>query len=328
METYPTDVSVTMGRTAVTVWNLPGQMGGSSLTSPELRDDFNRQVQEARRASLQNATVRLNFTSTAPGVITLKNIRIAYDLPPVILSKDPSGPASVEEGGALSFGVTAADPENDPLSSHWLLDGLPVETGALAFVYRPDYASSGVHNLTVTVSDGALAVSATWLVTVADVNRPPLIEETSPEDRLPLAVHGTARFDVRASDPDGSPLMYSWSVDSAPAGSNDRSFDYAAPKTAGTHSVAVEISDGRDVVNHTWIVEVYKPAEPPVNRPTFPVVQIAAGILLALAFVLAVVLLTKRHRDGARPVRRRNRPPKGRPGGISGKLKNGDANQP
>jgi hypothetical protein len=272
--------------------------------------------------------VRLNFTSAAPGVITVKNIRVAYDLPPVMLTKDPAGPASVEEGGALAFGVTAADPDNDPLSSRWLLDGLQVETGALAFVYRPDYASSGVHNLTVTVSDGALTVSATWLVTVADVNRPPVIEETSPEDQLPLAVGVTARFDVRASDPDGSPLVYSWSVDGTPAGSNDRSFDYSAPKTPGAHSVAVVISDGRDAVNHTWAVEVYKPAEPPVNRPALPVVQIAAGVLLALAFILAVVLLTRRQRGGAHHVRRRKSASKGRPGGISGKLKNGDANQP
>ena len=328
MESYPSDVRVTMGRTSLTVWNLPGQLGDATLTSPELREDFNRQIQEARRAFLPNATLRLNFSSSTPGVITVRNIRIAYDLPPAILSKDPTGPATVEEGGSLAFGVTAADPDNDPLGSRWLLDGTQVETGALAFIYRPDYFSSGVHNLTLTVSDGVLSSSASWLVTVTDVNRPPLVESSSPEDRLPLRTGESARFDVKATDPDGSPLIFSWTVSDEPTGTNDRSFDYIAPRTPGVYSVSVNISDGTDSVGHTWVVEVYRPAEPTVIKPDFPVVQFAGGVLLAVALVMALALYARRPRSGASPARRPKRAARARVAGPSTKLKNGNDNQP
>jgi hypothetical protein len=326
METYPSDVRVTIGRSAVTVWNLPGQLGGASLESPDMREDFNRQVQEARRASLRNATIRLNFTSATPGTITVRDIRIAYDLPPVILSRDPAGPASVEEGGSLAFSVSAADQDGDPLGSRWLLDGLPVDQGSLTFVFRPDFASSGVHNLTVVVSDGTLSASATWLVQVADVNRPPVIEAFSPADRQMLETGGAARFDVRASDPDGSPLSYSWRLDGGPAGASDRSFDYVAPPTPGVHTIRVDISDGQESVNRTWTVEVFRPAAPDNEERRFPYVQAAAGIMLAMALVLAVALLVRRPPGGARRARRAGRPPRRR--GASVKLKNGNANQP
>jgi hypothetical protein len=310
----------------VTVWNLPGQLGGAALESPDLRENFNRQVQEARRASLPNATIRLNFTSATPGTITVRDIRIAYDLPPVILHRDPAGPASVEEGGSLAFGVAAADQDNDPLGSRWLLDGLPVDEGSLSFVYRPDFASSGVHNLTVVVSDGTLSASATWLVSVADVNRPPVIEGYSPEDRQVLGTREAARFDVRASDPDGSPLSYAWRLDGEPTGASDRSFDYVAPAAPGVHTVRVEVSDGQDSVNRTWTVEVFRPAVPDGPKTGFPFVQLAAGILLAMALVLAVALLVRRPPGGGRRARRPGRP--ARRGGASVKLKNGNANQP
>ena len=326
METYPTDVRFTMGRSAVTVWSLPGILGAAPQTSPDLREDFNRQVQEAYRASLQNATIRLNLTSATPGVVAVQNIRIAYDLPPVILSKEPSSSPSVEEGGALAFGVTAVDPDNDPLSSRWLLDGLQVETGALAFVYRPDHASSGVHNLTVVVSDGALSVSATWLVSVSDVNRPPQIRSTAPGDRLALRTGEQARFEVQAVDPDGSPLVYEWSAAGAPSGSNDRSFDYVAPRTPGVYAITVNISDGAASVNHTWTAEVYKPVDVPAPQKPLQAVQIAAGVLLALSAALAVALAVRRRPAAGRPARRRKRTSGRR--GLSVKLKNGNLNQP
>jgi len=308
METYPSDVRVTAGRAAVTVWSLPGQVGAAPLTSPELREDFNRQIQEARRASIQNATIRFNFTSATPGVITVKDIWIAYDLPPVISSREPTGPATVHEGGYLAFGVTASDPDNDPLGSRWLLDGTQVETGALSFIYRPGYAESGVHNLTVVVSDGVLSSLATWLVNVVDVNRPPVVESATPAERLPLRVGESARFDVKATDPDGSQLVYAWAVSGEPSGSNDRSFDYVAPRAPGVYSVTVNISDGMDSASHTWTVEVFRPFQDPVPEPEFPVVLVAAGMLMALAVVLAIAMFARRPRGGARPVRRRKRP--------------------
>ncbi|MBM4248468.1 MAG: hypothetical protein FJ149_03360 [Euryarchaeota archaeon] len=307
MESRPSDVSLLLGRSGVTAWNLPGALPDGNHSSPELRDDFNRLVQEARRALLPNATVRLNFTSATPGYLTVDNIRISYDRPPRILSRDPEVAPDVDEGGLLAFSVTAIDPDGDALSSRWLLDGIQVETGTMGFVYRPDHTESGVHNLTVSVSDGVLSASSTWLVRVIDVNRPPVIESSTPASRVRLHTGEPAHFEVRATDPDGNPLVYEWRLSGQPAGSSDRAFDLVAPDRPGTETLTVNVTDGIDSTGHTWVIDVERPQTvPPVDAP-FPHVQLAAGAMLALAAVMAVVMFLRRRPGGHRGGRKRAR---------------------
>ncbi|MCP3141841.1 Calx-beta domain-containing protein [Pyxidicoccus xibeiensis] len=75
------------------------------------------------------------------------------------------------------------------------------------------------------------------------VNRPPVITSATPAGRVKLGPAGSVQLAVLATDAEGQPLSYAWSVDGAPVGGNASSFTYA-PAVVGTHSVRVAVSDG------------------------------------------------------------------------------------
>ncbi len=307
MESALSDVRVTAGRSATTVWSQPGPAPtGEATTIGALQDSFNRAIQDARRTLSGNATLRINISSSTPGIARVSGIKILYDLPPVVTSRDPTGEAALDEGDSLTFRVTATDPDNDPMSSRWLLDGTQVETNALGFIYLPDFTASGLHNLTVVVSDGLLTASVKWMVTVRDVNRPPAIQRSSPGDIVTLQAGGTQRFEVRSADPDGDQLIYAWSVSGTAAPSTDDFLDFTAPRTPGTYYIQLNISDGKDTVSKVWTAEVYKTPGMPGPTRAFPWVTAAAGVLLVLATLLAVLVILRRARPG-RSKRRRGR---------------------
>jgi PKD repeat protein len=87
---------------------------------------------------------------------------------PTIVSSNPQA-ASVDlrSGEHLTFDVVAEDPDDDPLTYSWTVDGTGVQEGT-TFEYR---AVEGVHIVNVTVSDGVLETWREWTVTV---EAPPL----------------------------------------------------------------------------------------------------------------------------------------------------------
>jgi len=90
--------------------------------------------------------------------------------PPVIDDYVPEDlTPEVDEGQTLHFEVWAHDPDNDPLSYLWKLDGQEVSTIS-SYDYNPDYNSSGYHDVYVIVYDnkGGEAVLV-WNVSVVNV---------------------------------------------------------------------------------------------------------------------------------------------------------------
>ncbi|MFH0956231.1 MAG: CARDB domain-containing protein, partial [Candidatus Aenigmatarchaeota archaeon] len=80
---------------------------------------------------------------------------------------------SLNEGSSLAFSVTASDPDSDPLTYSWKLDGTQVSTSS-SYTYSPGYADSGSHAVTATVSDGSLTATNAWTVSVTNVALPDL----------------------------------------------------------------------------------------------------------------------------------------------------------
>jgi hypothetical protein len=306
MESIPSDVGVSIGRSAAAVWTMPGPFQpGEIMSSPELQDHFNKAVLEARKAGRENAQIRLNMTSATPGILKVSDIRIMYDLPPSFNSLEPDQNTGVDEGGALTFTVTASDPDNDALSFRWTLDGSLVQPGGTSYVFRPDHTESGQRNVTVTVSDGFLSASYSWSVPVRDVNRPPVVESTSPECRTSMQARQTARFEVRASDPDGDILNYVWSFGGANAPSEQDYFDLTGPAEPGQYEVSVNISDGKNTTVHSWLVEVLRqPPAPDPYIPRAPWPLMVGLILLALAAAAGARILIDRRRGGSHRRRR------------------------
>lgn len=314
MESLPSDVGLFIGRSSSAVWTLPGQMpAAEAITSPQLQDQFNKVIADARKTSRESAVIRVNVTSATPGIIRFSDIRVLYDLPPAFTTVSPDRTVGIVEGGSLPFTVAVADPDNDPLTLKWQMDGSTVQPGGTTFFYRPGYSDSGIHNLTVTVSDGVLSSSYSWMVAVSDVNRPPAVDSATPEAETSIEVKQTVRFEVRASDPDGDLLTYSWTVGGSPVPPGmDDYIDYTAPAVPGTYEISLNISDGKNSTSHAWTVDVFKP--PPVPGPGGggPVPwQLVAGIaLIAVAGALGARIVLDRRRD-----RRRRRRPRGAPRG-------------
>jgi|GEM_PF-6507534 len=90
--------------------------------------------------------------------------------PPIIDNYLPQDlTPEVNENETLHFEVWAHDPNNDPLTYIWKLDGQQVSSTTV-FDYHPDFNASGLHDVYVIVSDGkgGTAVKA-WNVTVINV---------------------------------------------------------------------------------------------------------------------------------------------------------------
>ncbi|MBI2143801.1 S8 family serine peptidase [Candidatus Woesearchaeota archaeon] len=74
---------------------------------------------------------------------------------------------TVKEGQTKNFSILATDPDGDPISYMWLLNGTVVST-TNKFSFSPKYNESGDYNLTIIVSDGQAETRAEFLLVVLD----------------------------------------------------------------------------------------------------------------------------------------------------------------
>lgn len=91
-------------------------------------------------------------------------------------------------------------------------------------------------------------------------NQPPKITTYVPDQKNYTVVKGhEVAFSVTASDPDGDTLAYQWSSTAGgfDGQKNAASTTWTAPSSAGTCTVTVTVSDGKDgVTSHTWNITV------------------------------------------------------------------------
>src|SRR6267143_739040 len=115
---------------------------------------------------------------------TTATINVRNRAPEMSTSPGP-GPVSVETGSTQTFTVTASDPDGDALTYTWRVDGSVVAGNAKVFTFTG--TAPGTHTVNVTVSDGSLAVSREWTVTVAS---PSLLSSVWPVTFLAVVILG------------------------------------------------------------------------------------------------------------------------------------------
>ncbi len=196
-------------------------------------------AKSACRADVVSGVVNVTCEeSTAPVAIVVGNT----DRAPVL-----TAPASltVDEGAVAAFMVTAADPDGERVASLEALD-LPFGatfTPALDFAsgefeWAPTSVQAGEYTIEFSAGN-ALSGSAATVITVRDVNRPPVADAGGPY--FGVAGVGVA-FDGSGSvDPDGQALQYDWtfgdlSGTSGPAPSHT----YVA---SGVYTVILSVTD-------------------------------------------------------------------------------------
>jgi hypothetical protein len=180
----------------------------------------------------------------------------AANQPPSI---DVSGETEGAEGEPLEFLVTAADPDEDPISIE--LSDLPawcrteeVDLG-LAITCEPGFDTAGSYEITITASDGDSSVTSRRTIEVVDVNRPP---QVGPVRFSGVGADGSFSFTVNATDEDGDILAFTadgmpaWATLTAGEGEAVVGSAGVPLDATGSLFVALHVSDGV----HTVTVEI------------------------------------------------------------------------
>jgi len=151
------------------------------------------QVSDGALTASEDITITVNSTSTTNQL-------------PVIAS---IGNKTVNEAQAISFTVSATDPDGDTLtySASNLPSGAAFNASTKAFSWTPSYAQAGTYsNVSFTVNDGHQNVSQVITVTVVNVPRAPVMNAIGNKSGT---VGQSLAFTVTATDPDGGALTYS-----------------------------------------------------------------------------------------------------------------------
>ncbi|RKX18141.1 MAG: hypothetical protein DRP35_09750 [Candidatus Zixiibacteriota bacterium] len=134
------------------------------------------------------------------------------------------------------------------------------------FDWTPTYDDAGVYTATVTVSDGDLTAEETFTITVANVNRTPVLDAIGDKT---ISENANLNFTITGSDPDGNTLSYSMSSIDLPV---EATFDIATQifdwiptfDDAGTYSATFTVSDGDLTAEETITITVTNTNQSPV----------------------------------------------------------------
>jgi hypothetical protein len=162
---------------------------------------------------------------------------------------EPIEPIVVTELETVVLDVEASDPDGDSLSITYPL--LFDDTG----VWQTQRGDAGSYDLNLVVTDGTANVVVPVLITVTEVNLPPVVEPIEP---ITVDEGETIVIDVVANDPDGDELTISYD------GFMNASTYTTTYDDAGEHEVTITVSDGLHTVSTTVAITVENVNRPPV----------------------------------------------------------------
>lgn len=160
---------------------------------------------------------------------------------------------SVGRGQPVTLIAQVNDPDGDSMTYVWRQVSGPANA-VLPVTNEPSLKfaapqTPGDYMFRATVSDGSAAVSTDFKVSV--VNQPPAILSVASGGRLQVGTTGS--LNVKASDPDGDKLVYSWKQTGGPEtvtiqNANSSNASFIAPSTKGDYTFTATVSDGSDIV--------------------------------------------------------------------------------
>ena len=166
------------------------------------------------------------------------------------------------EGQNLVMAVPAFDTDNDNLTitEGFLPDGAVFADGVLNYTPGYDAAHNDtdvvVYEVGFIVSDSSkMKNTASFNITVLNGNQFPAITGVKPWASSKAVAGKPITFGVKAEDGDGDMLTYKWKFGFLDTydGGNEIARVFTS---AGVKEVSVAVTDGKNTVEHTWIVEV------------------------------------------------------------------------
>ncbi|MFH1174621.1 MAG: PKD domain-containing protein [archaeon] len=213
---------------------------------------------------------------------------------PLITVHYPSAPPTlytignkqVDEGQTLTIILNATDPNDDNIT----FSANPLPYGAQlngnTFIWTPTYEQAGTYTVTFSASDGLLSDNETIIITVFDVNRPPVIQPLAP---ITVAEGESISLQIVAEDPDCD----DWDcVDitalNAPVGSRIGRYGLftwtPGYDQAGTYVIMFVASDGLLEDRENLTITVTDVNRAPVIQP-IPPITVAEGESISLQIV-------------------------------------------
>lgn len=186
---------------------------------------------DARR---YNITVRVRDGKHATGDATDDETWASYMLsspnkPPQVIDLAAEARGDHMPGSRVTWTATASDPEDDPISYRFLLDGTTSTDWSDSPTWRWDTTglTPGDYNITVQVRDGkhadgnatveAFDDSESASFALATANRPPQVSGLDADLDSPQEPGARINFTAHAIDPDDDPVSYRFFVNGNPA---------------------------------------------------------------------------------------------------------------
>ncbi len=204
---------------------------------------FTGRVPPAQALPVGGSTVSLEVTNPG-GSHTISRVVIVNG-PPTADLNIMSSPAAIESPVLLDAS-RSTDPNQDPLTFSWDLDGNGVYGDAAGALQTVSYPEPGRYRVGVQVSDGHGATSTAVASITVLVDQAPSVSFAG--DPVDPTTGATVTFTATATDADGTVSRIDWDLD------DDGEFDDAAGPwatwsfdVAGRHRVAVRATDDRRV---------------------------------------------------------------------------------
>ncbi|MGV8174171.1 MAG: DUF1616 domain-containing protein [Methanothrix sp.] len=140
---------------------------------------------------------------------------------PVISSLDPDRHSPQPQGSIITWNAAAIDPEADPISFKFLVDGIDVSewSGSSSWAWDTSSFQPGEHVVKSLVRDGKHAPVDSFdsfkdaSFNISAANHPPILTDLTSDIASPQAQGASVTWTAQAQDSDGDPIFYKFQLD-------------------------------------------------------------------------------------------------------------------
>ncbi|MBI4151586.1 hypothetical protein HY496_01335 [Candidatus Woesearchaeota archaeon] len=186
---------------------------------------------------------------TAETVQYISLIVVQKNQPPSVVNS----PLTVQEGELISLKSKFSDPDGDTLTYSFKR---PFDDKG---EWTPGKMDQGEYNIVAHASDKNETVTATFMITVEDINEAPkIVKLFSDEREARYTEDQTAIFTAAAEDDSEQPLHYRWILDNETIGREKETSYYFNYSSAGKHTLLLSVDDGQENITREWMITVGK----------------------------------------------------------------------